>query len=150
MAANTTPIFALTPKIGVARLNTTDGIAAVTDRTGSSITANHVLLFTAGSFGSRIDAIRVVANGTLVAPTAGMIRIWYRESAVATKLALFWEIAVTAASVPSASVIGFTNATSETITNGLIIPNGASIYATSHFLDAAGNQFSIMARGGDF
>jgi hypothetical protein len=70
MAANTSPIFSLTPDIST---NGTTGAGlpvtlAAADYTG--ISANYVLLHTVGSNGSFISQIRCVASGTNVATVA--------------------------------------------------------------------------------
>ena len=64
MAANTIPIFPLTPKVSWGKVITADATAAK-NHDGTSATA--ILLFTAGVNGARIDEIRAVALGTNIA-----------------------------------------------------------------------------------
>lgn len=63
MAANVDPIFVLTPVLAQAQVS-----AANTNRDG---TGTIVDLVTGGTYGTRIDKVRICATGTT---TAGVIR----------------------------------------------------------------------------
>lgn len=137
--------FSATPKIGMARITGTG--AANTARDGSGTEATNIFnVFSAGASGSRIDKVHVTACGTLAANTAGMLRLFISDG---TNKRLYREITL-AATTPSASAVGVNNFSSAAIDLGLILPDGHSLWATSHFADAAGNQFDVIASGGDF
>jgi hypothetical protein len=101
-------------------------------------------MFNAGAYGSRIDRITVNAAGTLVATTAGMIRIWHYDG---TNYTLVKELAVSAIT-PSASAVGWVGVWQ--ILGGLSMGTGNKIYISSHIADSAGNQFDALAEGGDY
>ena len=139
--------FAQTPNLGRARIS---GVGAVnTARDGSGVEGTTIFLaFTAGANGSRVDRFIAIAAGTLAATTAGMIRVFI-SSAGGVNKRLWREWQVTAVT-PSASALGYTNYTTSKIDGGLALKAGEQIWVTSHFADAAGNQFDIIVEGGDF
>ena len=139
--------FALTPNVGRVRISGTG--AANTARDGSGVEGTTIFLaFTAGANGARVDRFIANAAGTLAATTAGMIRVFISSAAGANKR-LWREWQVTAAT-PSANALGYTNYTTSKIDGGLALKAGEQIWVTSHFADAAGNQFDIIVEGGDF
>jgi len=137
--------FCAIPNTGKVRIS---GVAALnTARDGSGTLATNIFtLFTAGANGSYVDKIRIHACGTAAITTAGMIRIFIKD---AVGITLYMEIPVTAVT-PSASVAGFNNDATATINGGLTLKNGASLLVTSHISDTTGNQFDIIAEGGDY
>lgn len=72
MAANTNPIFALTPEVKTVRVT-----ATTTDKTGDT-TTNIVTLLTGDTAGTKITWIRFKFEGT---STAGIALIWLTDSA---------------------------------------------------------------------
>lgn len=132
MAANTKPIFAGTPKVGVASLAVAnpsrDGTGAIVD------------LFTAGAEGARVDKITVRA---LAATTAGTVRLFYKPAGGGAAWSLLDEIAIAAVN-PTASTPAF-GAVIDLI-GGLVIPNGAKLGASTHNAE----PFAVTAFGGDF
>lgn len=139
--------FALTPNIGRARI--TGAAAGNVARDGSGVEGSTIFLaFTAGVNGSIIDRFIVNAAGTLVATTAGMIRVFHSPGEGANKR-LWREWAVTTAT-PSASVAGYTNYTTSKIDGGLALKAGEQLWVSSHIVDVAGNQFDVIVEGGDF
>jgi hypothetical protein len=92
MAANTTPIFVLAPRVASANVN-----AANTNRDG---TGTLVDMVTAGANGTRVD--RLVFEAA-VTTTAGVIRIFHFDG---TNNRLWKEILVTAIT-PSTTVAAF-------------------------------------------
>lgn len=130
MTANTKPVFALTPNVGVAQLAAAnpaiDGTGAIVD------------LFTAQANGSRVDKLVVKAKG---ATTEGVIRFFYKPSAGT------WspldDMAVTAAT-PSDGVPAFGGLIE--LAGGLVLPDGAKLGASTHNAEA----FAVTAFGGDF
>jgi hypothetical protein len=125
----TTPNFASTVKVGLGTLATAD-----TARTGTP--TNVVTIFTAGSSGSRIDEISIIATATT---TAGVVRLWIFNG---TTYYLFEEILVSAIT-PSTSVATFNT----TLTfNNFMLPTGHSLRATTNNSEG----FNVIAFGGDF
>tara|TARA_R110000868_G_scaffold113895_1_gene305605 strand:- start:432 stop:815 length:384 start_codon:yes stop_codon:yes gene_type:complete len=108
--------------------------AANTNRDG---TGTIVTVLTAGSAGTRIDDITVIATGTT---TTGMVRLFLHNG---TDAKLLREIPVTAAT-PSSTVAAF----SSSITSlALVIPTGYSLRAST----ALAETFNvIVTRAGDF
>lgn len=95
MAANTQPIFVLTPVLAAVRLTTGNA-----NRDGSGTLTT---LLTGATNGTRVDRIVVAAN---VTTTAGMVRFFIDDGSGTIKL--IKEIAVTAVT-PSGSVAAFTS-----------------------------------------
>jgi hypothetical protein len=86
MPANTTPIFALTPQLDLARITGT-----TTDKSGLT-TANLVTLLSATTFGTKVTQIGFKFVGT---STAGTFLIFISDTD-GTTLRLFDEILITA------------------------------------------------------
>ena len=86
MPANTTPIFALTPQLDLARITGT-----TTDKSGLT-TANLVTLVSASTFGTKVTQIGFKFVGT---STAGTFLIFISDTD-GTTLRLFDEILITA------------------------------------------------------
>lgn len=125
----TTPSFASTVRVGLGTLATAD-----TARTGTP--TDVVTVFTAGSSGSRIDEINIIATATT---TAGVVRLWIYNG---TTYYLFEEILVSAIT-PSTSVATFNT----TLTfNNFMLPTGHSLRATTNNSEG----FNVIAFGGDF
>jgi hypothetical protein len=125
----TTPSFASTVRVGLGTLATAD-----TARTGTP--TNVVTVFTAGSSGSRIDEINIIATATT---TAGVVRLWIYNG---TTYYLFEEILVSAAT-PSTTVATYNT----TLTfNNFMLPTGHSLRATTNNSEG----FNVIAFGGDF
>ena len=133
MAANTSPIFTLTPILAVATIS-----AANTNRDG---TGTIVAVVTGGTNGTRIERVTVEAT---VTTSAGIVAL-YIDPNTGT-FHLWQEIAVTAATV-STTVLGF--ATEFVRSDGLplvILPPSYRIGAATQIA----NNFRIIAHGGDF
>lgn len=126
MAAS--PAFAATPRYAGGTLS-----AANTNRDG---TGTVVTLFTAGSSGSKVEEVRVVAAGTT---TAGVVRLFVYDG---TNYFLLDEVMVTAIT-PSTSVEVFT---STLFFDNLLLPSGHSLRASTHNAET----FKVSVFGGDF
>lgn len=126
--------YVATPKIGLGQVST-----ANTNRDGTGTIAT---VFSAGSSGSRIDAINIKAVSTT---TAGMIRLFINDG---TNTRLITEVPVQAitpsATVPAWEVNLNTNSFSQVLP--IIIPNGYSLTASTHNAET----FNVNASGGDF
>jgi hypothetical protein len=134
MAANTTPIFVITPRIGMVRMS-----IANTGRDGTG-TLNDVI--TGGTNGTRID--RIVFRAT-VTTTAGMVRLFIYDG---TNNRFWWEGPVTAITVGSSTPAWtYTLVSPDPQSPLLVLPS------TSYVLRAATNNaetFDVIAHGGDF
>lgn len=93
MAANTTPIFTITPKLAGVRIST-----ANTARDGTGSLGD---LITGGTNGTRIDRIVCMAGGTT---TVGMLRFFIYDGSANSR---FWLEVPVAAITPSATVQAF-------------------------------------------
>lgn len=122
------PVFVGTPKTWQQIVST-----ANTGRDGTGTVATVV---TAGSSGSRIGRVRAVGAGTV---TAGVIRLFLNDG---TNKRLIKEIMVTA-TTPSATVETWLG--DVTFPDGLFLPNGWSLLASTHNAET----FNVFAFGGD-
>lgn len=130
---NTEPVFALTPRVGLAQVST-----ANTNRDG---TGTIEVVLTAGENGSRVDVITIKA---VVTTTAGMIRLFINDG---TNTRLWKEVSVSAAT-PSGTVQAFA-AILDSDSDGdlpLILPVNYSLRASTHNAES----FNVIAHGGDF
>ena len=140
MAANTSPIFPLTPKsTGLSVV----GSSAVTARTAITGTTGLTLLFTAGSNGSRIDTMVVQATGTSL---SGLLDFWIYDG---TTSRLFYELTITAVT-PSTTASGFNSVVNTSNINAgvpITIPSGTSLYCSSQ---VANQLIGVIVFGGDY
>lgn len=135
MAANTTPIFPITPKVEWGTLTTANNVY---DGTGTVVT-----LFTAGTNGGKVDYIKARAKGTNVATVLRLFINNGSDTTVAGNNSLFMERALAAT---SASV------TAETadwvIPCNVTLPAGYKITAVLGTTVASGWQLTSV--GGDY
>jgi len=139
MAANTSPIFTLTPNIGFAR-----GVAANTASDGSGTIYT---VFTAGADGSRLD--RITARNsqiTAAASTAMVIRVYISDTAGAN-YRLYAEQAM-ATATRSTTAVGAT--TTFNFIGGLILASGQLVAVSQSAYAGAQDQMDYIAEGGDF
>ena len=126
--------YAATPKCGIGQVS-----VANTNRDG---TGTIETVFSAGTSGSRIDAIDLKAVGTT---TAGMIRLFIHDGANAR---LLTEVTVTAltpsGTLPSWEVQLNTNTMTQVLP--LLLPTGYSLRAATNNAET----FNVIAQGGDF
>ena len=137
MAANTTPLFTLTPVIGVGSIIATANTAL--DGTGTVAT-----LFTAGANGARVDYIKIKYTGTSVATLARIFINNGGSNATAANNSLFVEQAITANTISQVAA----QANEFNIGMNISIPAGYRITATISTAVAAGLVFS--AYGGNY
>lgn len=133
MPANTSPIFALTPVVGVATLTSP---TAVTSRANIAGTTNLTLLNTASANGTKISQIYIRAKETTV---AGSVFIWIYNGTTSFLYDEFVVGAVTASNTAEA----FTTAK---FYEFLVLPTGFSLYVSS----TIDQDFNIYAFGGDY
>lgn len=122
------PNFAATPRVGAVGISTAD-----TSRTAPT---NVGIVLTAGSSGSRIDEINVVAMGTT---TANVVRLFLFDG---TNYFLMQEVLI-APLTPSvvAPVVTYISTYSN-----LMLPSGWSLRATTNNAES----YEVLAFGGDF
>lgn len=125
----TTAQYASTARTAQGQVST-----ANTNRDGTGTIAT---IFTAGSSGSRIDDITIIATGTT---TAGMVRLFLHDG---TNARLWVEVPVSAVT-PSGTVQAWT---SQLLNLSLILANGWSLRASTNNAET----FNILVdRAGDF
>lgn len=124
----TSPNFAATPKVGCVAISTAD--------TSRTTPTNFGIVFTAGSSGSRIDEVNIVATG---ATTANVVRLFLYNG---TEYFLLQEVMI-AALTPSniAPVVTYVS----TFSN-LMLPSGWSLRASTNNSEG----YDVNAFGGDF
>lgn len=144
MAANTNPIFPLTPNVGFGKVTTADG-TALKNHDGTSEGA--VLIFTAGENGARVDEISAVHLGTNVATT---LRIFINNGGDQTNAAnnsLYKEVTAAAATISETAALTAISILAATA-SALVLPAGYKLYAVVGTTIAAGLQVNII--GGDY
>lgn len=134
MAANTTPTFVITPKMGMVRFATGNS-----NRDGTGTLAD---IITGGTFGTRIDRVTFMATSTT---TAGLLRLYIYDGSSATRL---WrEVPVTAVT-PSGTVATFRAVIQSPDAHSplLVLPNSYVLKCST----VNAEQFDAIAHGGDF
>ena len=134
MAANTTPIFTLTPIIGKANVGT-----ANTARDGTGTLAT---ILTGATAGTRIVRITITAT---VTTTAGMVRLFIGDDAGTPVIHLWREVNVSAVTV-SASMAGFSSTISLSGESSLILPANYTLRASTHNAE----NFTVIAEAGAY
>ena len=139
MAANTAPIFVLTPNLASANL-----AAANTARDGSGTL---VPLFTATTNGSRVDYI--VFTSAQATPAASALKVCRVFVTDASNLnpRLRAEVLLPTLT-PSNTVIGAT--ATITFTNGLVLASGQQIKVTQSIYASAADATDVFAHGGNY
>lgn len=134
MAANTTPIFTISPKLAMVRIST-----ANTNRDGTGTLGD---VITGGTAGTRVDRVSIMAIGTT---TAGMVRLYIFDGGSTNRLWL--EIPV-AAITPSGTVQAFRYllTTPDVQSPLLVLPASYVLRAST----VAAESFDIVASGGDY
>jgi hypothetical protein len=136
MAANTSPIFPLSPIVGIATLT---AATAITSRANITGTTGLVQLTATSTNGAKIDAITVTAKGTTV---ANIIDVWMYNG---TTSYLYTEIPVTAIT-PSTTTSAFTSTV--TFAN-LVLPPTYQLYISEQ-VGTTSADFNVVAFGGQY
>jgi hypothetical protein len=137
MPANTSPIFPLTPIVGIATLTAP---TALTSRANITGTTGLVQLTATSTNGTKVDQITVEAKGTTVANT---ISVWVYNG---TTSFLYYEIPVTAITPNTTTIQAFTS----TVTfNNLVLPPTYQLYISSQ-VGTTSADFNIYAFGGQY
>ena len=140
MAANTTPIFPVTPNVGFGTL----GATGVTGTDGTS--ASNILLFTAGTNGSRIEEITIRYTGATGGAT--VCRFWINNGSTHTTAAnntLWMEVTVPTLSSLSQAA---DNGSIVLKPKNLYLKGGYTIYSSSGTTVTNGLQVTVI--GGDY
>lgn len=164
MPANTTPIFPLTPNLGVQNIVLSTAMTNTkafdgTDTAGTAL----ALVYTAGSNGSRVDTVTVrltSTNGLTASGTsnATLVRFWINNGSAnttATNNAIMpWDVAIPATAVVAldTSVLPSYNAlTNSPMADGISLPASYRIYA-GLTVAAGGTNIgvSVTIQGGDY
>lgn len=157
MPANTAPLFALTPDLGVAGVKLTDAMTNTKALDGTEATGNAMaLVFTAGSNGSRVDSIVCSYTSTAGATASGttsatLVRIWANNGSAnttATNNILLGEVAMPAQTV---TALGTSVLPVFTFTAVPVLPAGWKIYAGLTVAVGGTNcAVQVAAFGGDY
>jgi hypothetical protein len=148
MPANTSPVFTLTPNIGIV-----SPTAANTKSDGGGTVATDIFkAFTAGANGSFVWRVRInpVASAAGTATTATVGRVFYSTvtSGATTNANTFLIGEVALPSVTADSASAATNPI-EIIIN-MAIPTGSFIHVTTHAAPAASTLQQFTVIGGDY
>lgn len=138
MAANTTPIYTLTPNITVGQTIATANTAK--DGTGTVVT-----VFTAGTNGAKPEGVIFRGIGTNVATVARIFINNGSTNATATNNTLFAEITLAATTL---SEVGALADYRYQFPDNLRLPNGYKILITIGTTVAAG--YAVTGYGGDY
>ena len=133
MPANTAPIFAVAPVIGIATLTSPSAISSRTNITG---TTGLTELTPTSTNGKRVDRILVQAKETTV---AGLLWVWIYNG---TTSYLFDEISISAVT-GSTTVEG---ATASASYDDLVLPPTYKLYVSS----TIDQDLNVFAFGGDY
>lgn len=133
MAANVTPIFPLSPVVGIATLTSA---TAVTSRANISGTTGLVQLTPTSTNGKRVDTITVKGKATSV---ASILSVWLYNG---TTSFLYDEITITAVTA-SNTVESFSLKRSY---SDLILPPTYQLYISQ----TVATDVSVFANGGDY
>lgn len=139
MAANTSPIFTLTPNCPVVAV-----AAANTARDGSGTL---VTLFTAGANGSRVESITFTSAQATAAVNSAMVGRVFLTDDTGANPRLISEVVI-AAVTASNTVIGAASTIS--YSNGLIIPTGCILKVAQSIYAGVQDQMHVVARGGNY
>lgn len=151
MAANTSPIFTLTPNIGTARITAQQASSGRADGSGT-VGTDIFLAFSAGAAGSYIREVRVKPTATTAATTttATSIRIYLSTvnsgSTTSSNTKLLAEIGI-----PSVSAAATTTPVPDfSFTFNFAIPASTYILVGSGATIAASTEHHVAVIGGDY
>lgn len=139
MPANTSPIFTLTPNIGLASL-----AAANTASDGSGALTT---LFTAGANGSRLERIRYANAQIVAAASSAMVIRFFITDNGGINPKLLAEVAL-ATATRSTTAVGASGMVS--FPNGLVIPTGTLIKVCQSVYAGVQDLMHYVAEGGDY
>ncbi|MCC6629952.1 MAG: hypothetical protein IT340_21455 [Chloroflexi bacterium] len=153
MAANTTPIFTVTPNVGSVKLGTTSAQVKSDGTSAGTGTDLMYKAFTAGANGSYVESIRFqpVASAANVTSVATVLRAYLSTVAnpgatTSSDTTLLGEV-----SVPAIAASHSTNATNyyEIVLNKPI-PAGTYIHVAQHVAQTTNQQWQATVFGGNY
>ena len=152
MAANTNPIYSLTPNIGEVKIAQSSALVRSDGSAVNAIGTDQFLAFTAGVNGSFVQRIRFIPVSTAAAvnSVATTLRVFLSSVntgiPTASNTNLLAEI-----SVPIISVANSTSAvTYYEIPLNIAIPSGNYILVSQHIAQTANQSWQAMVFGGDY
>ena len=164
MAANTAPIFPLTPNLGVPNVVLSTAMTNTkafdgTDTAGTNLAA----VFTAGANGSRVDTITVRLTSTNGATASGtsaatLVRFWINNGSANTTATnnqlMPWDVAIPATGVvalDTSTLPSYSAMTNSPTAGGVSLPAGFKIYAGTT-VAAGGTNIGVLVsvQGGDY
>lgn len=152
MAANTNPIYSLTPNIGEVKITQSSALVRSDGSAVNAIGTDQFLVFTAGANGSFVQRVRFipVATAAAVNSVATTLRVFLSSVntgiPTAANTNLLAEI-----SVPIISTSNSTNAvTYYEIPLNIAIPSGNYILVSQHIAQTANQSWQAMVFGGDY
>jgi hypothetical protein len=150
MPANTNPIFVLTPDRGI---NGGGRISAINTTRDLSVTTGATIIFSAGTNGSRVDAIDWVHSSTGQTGTSALSvvcvgRLFQCSDTSFSNPRLIREIVLTPATQASTTAIGLTLTMS--FTTPLVLPPNYCLVATISVAQNTGGYFDVTVYGGDY
>lgn len=164
MPVNTTPIFPLTPNLGVQNvvLSTAMTNTKAFDGTDTAGTAL-ALAFTAGANGARVDTIVVRLTSTNGATASGtsaatLVRFWINNGSANTTAGnnqlMPWDVAIPATGVvalDTSTLPSYNAMTNSALAGGISLPAGYKIYAGTT-VAAGGTNIGVLVsvQGGDY
>lgn len=153
MAANTTPIFTLTPNVGRVKIVTTNA-QVKSDGTSAGSGADIMYkAFTAGSNGSFVDTIRFMSVASAAATTGVATTLRAYLSTVSSPGATTSSdtFCIGEVSVPAINSSHSTNATNYyEIVLGKPIPTGTYIHVSQHVAQTTNQSWQAIVFGGDY
>jgi len=139
MAANTSPIFTLTPNCAVSFITAAN---TARDGSGSLVTA-----FTAGSNGSLVSQITFTNDAASVGASALKVMRVFVTDASGVNPTLLQETLLPA--ITSSNIVIGATATI-TFTNGLVIKSGQLIKVSQSLCATSADNTAVVVQGGDY
>ena len=139
MAANTSPIFTLTPNCAVSQITAAN---AARDGSGTLVTA-----FTAGTNGSLINQVTFTNDATAVGGSVAKVCRVFVTDAAGANPTLLAEVSMPAAT-SSNTAVGAT--ATVTFVNGLVIKSGQLIKVSQSLCATAADNSAVVVQGGDY
>lgn len=153
MAANTSPIFTLTPNVGRARITTTYAHVKSDGTSAGSGTDFVVKAFTAGANGSYVERVRFypVASAAATSSIATTLRIFLSTVASPGATTTSDTFLLGEVSVPALSASHSTNATNAfEYPLNIAIPSGTYIHVSQHVAQTTNQAWNAIVFGGDY
>lgn len=152
MAANTNPIYSLTPNVGSVKITTTSTLVRSDGSAANAIGTDQFLAFSSGTDGSFVQRVRFipVASAAAVNSVATTLRVFLStvNSGIptSTNTQLLAEI-----SVPIISASNSTNAvTYYEIPLNIAIPSGNYILVSQHVAQTTNQSWQATVFGGNY